>query len=303
MRLIHLTDPHLSHLEGIHFMQLRGKRWSGFASWHKNRRKKHLPQVLQQLCSAIKAENADQILLTGDLVQIGLDSEIQQAAEWLALLGDPEQVMLVPGNHDVYAKGSETQVNRLWGAYMFAGQKDAAVKEAGQEAGQDAVQANWPTIRKSGPLTVIGLSSAVISPLFMATGRLDDAQLAALPALLKQARDEGQLLAVLIHHPPLPGMTGRRKSLRNAPELQKILADQPPDLLFYGHLHHNHEKHWQDARLYCTAAASSVENASYRIIDIEDMGAYYQLQMTLKAIDKDGLVELETNRWEIHKTG
>lgn len=295
MRLIHLTDPHLSHLEGIHFAQLRGKRWSGFTSWHKNRRKKHLPQVLQQICSAIKAENADHILLTGDLVQIGLDSEIQQAADWLALLGEPEQVMLVPGNHDVYAKGSERQVNQLWGAYMFAGQQDAMLQDVGQ--------AKWPTVRKSGPLTVIGLSSAVVSPLFMATGRLDDAQLEALPGLLKQARAESQLLAVLIHHPPLAGMTGRRKSLLNAAGLQKILRDQPPDLLFYGHLHHNRETHWQDARLYCTAAASSVGNASYRVIDIEDMGAYYQLQMTLKAIAKDGLVELDTNSWEIHKAG
>lgn len=293
MRLIHLTDPHLSHLEGVRFTQMRGKRWSGFASWHKNRRQKYLPQVLQQLCNAIKAENADQILLTGDLIQIGLDSEIQQAADWLALLGTPEQVMLVPGNHDIYASGSEAQVNRLWGAYMFAGRYAAATR--------DADQTQWPSVRKIGPLTVIGLSSAVVTPVFMATGKLDDVQLAALPALLKQARDEGQLLAVLIHHPPLPGMSGWRKSLLNAARLQNILTDQPPDLLFYGHMHDNREMQWQGARLYCTAAASSEQNAAYRVIDIEDRGRHYQLQMRLKGIGADGLVELDNKSWEVHK--
>lgn len=313
MRLIHLTDPHLSHLEGIHFTQLRGKRWSGFASWHKNRRKKHLPHVLQQLCQAIKAENADQILLTGDLVQIGLASEIQQAANWLASLGTPEQVMLVPGNHDIYARDSKAQVNRLWGDYMFAGRQGAAISNVGQS--------RWPVIRKNGPLTVIGLSSAVVSSVFMATGRLDEVQLKALPGLLKQAREEGQLVALLIHHPPLPGMTRLRKSLLNAARLQEILAKQPPDLLFYGHLHDNREKLWQGARLYCTAAASSVENASYRVIDIEDKGEHYQVQMTLKAIAANGLdthvldtltadaaaipqpdfVELDCRSWEICK--
>jgi 3',5'-cyclic AMP phosphodiesterase CpdA len=273
MRLIHITDPHLSHLQGVQWTQLRGKRWSGFASWIKNRRKKHLPAVLAQLCDAVKSENADQILVTGDLVQIGLDSEIQQAAEWLRALGTPDQVMLVPGNHDVYAKGSETRLNQMWGDFMFAA----------QQQGQDAPQ-YWPTLRKQGPLTLIGLSTASVSPLFMATGRLGGRQLQALPVLLKQAREAGQLVAVLIHHPPLPGMTGWRKSLLDNTELQNILADQPPDLLFYGHLHHNRETLLHDARLYCTASASNVQNASYRVIDIQDAGDHFQLQMTLKGI-------------------
>ncbi|MGA9572522.1 MAG: metallophosphoesterase, partial [Lysobacterales bacterium] len=110
MRLIHLTDPHLSTLDGVKFTALKGKRLSGYLSWRQNRRHHYLPAVLDRLVESVRAENADQILLTGDLVQIGLASEISQAAEWLSGLGSPGQIMLVPGNHDIYAAGSADAV-------------------------------------------------------------------------------------------------------------------------------------------------------------------------------------------------
>ena len=81
MRLVHVTDPHLTNLDGVGFSDLRGKRWSGYISWHKNRRKKYLPAVLERLVTAVKAENADQLLLTGDLAQIGLAMEIEQIGD------------------------------------------------------------------------------------------------------------------------------------------------------------------------------------------------------------------------------
>jgi len=293
MRLIHLTDPHLSHLDDVKFAQLRGKRWSGFVSWHKNRRKKYLPGVLQQLCKAVQAENADQILVTGDLVQIGMIAEIQMAAHWLHSLGTAEQVMLVPGNHDVYARDSENDVKRLWGEYLFQGQVEGT-------------KGQWPVVRQCGPLTLIGLSTASVSPLFMASGKLDEKQLRTLPVLLKQARAAGQLVAILIHHPPLPGMTGYRKSLVNAAELEVILAAEPPDMMFYGHLHRNQETRWHDARIYCTTAASSVADAAYRVIDLEDSGDHFSLTMQLKAIDagakgSPGFVSIDENSWTIRR--
>jgi predicted MPP superfamily phosphohydrolase len=102
MRLVHFTDPHLSTLEGEKFSKLRGKRWSGYLSWYKNRRNHFLPEVLNLLVDSVRAENADQILLTGDLIHIGLKTEIAQANEWLSTVGPAEKVMLVPGNHDIY---------------------------------------------------------------------------------------------------------------------------------------------------------------------------------------------------------
>lgn len=290
MRLIHLTDPHLSNLEGVRFSDLRGKRWSGFASWHKNRRKKYLPGVLNALCTELKAQNADQILVTGDLVQIGLDSEIAQASDWLAGLGTADKVMLVPGNHDIYASGSAADVYASWADYLFHGNE-------GEQ---------FPVVRKLARLTLIGLSTAVVSPIFMASGKLDKAQLQQLGPLLRQAAGEGQLVCLLIHHPPLPGMTGRRKGLANAAALQTVLESFPPALILHGHLHHNRELQWHDSRIYCTAAASSVADASYRVFDIEDAGEFWRLHMQLKtiAIDADGALKfpcVDEQSWQLPK--
>lgn len=277
MRLIHITDPHLSNLDGQRFSALRGKRWSGYISWSKNRRKHYLPAVLEKLCAAVKAENADQILLTGDLIQIGLDSEIEQAAEWLTGLGPPDQVMLVPGNHDVYARGSATAVHDRWAEYLFRG----------------GLPGHFPVLRKLGKLSLIGLSTACVTPVFMATGKLDTRQLEELSRLLETAAAERQLTGLLIHHPPLPQMTDWRKALANAQALQDVLEGFPPALIFYGHLHHNRSQKWRNSQIFCTAAASSINDASYRVIDIEDSGDHWSCHMALKSIALQSQGEVE----------
>lgn len=297
MRLIHLTDPHLSTLDGEKFSKLRGKRWSGYLSWLKNRRQHYLPSVLERLVDAVRAENADKILLTGDLVHIGLETEIAQATEWLTTLGPAEQVMLVPGNHDVYAKGSADAVYQAWSDYLFQ-----TVSPAGSETARD----QFPVLRKLGKLSLIGVSTACVTPVFMASGQLGEGQIQKLGALLQQAKTENQMVVLLIHHPPFPGMTNWRKALTDAPALQDTLKQYPPSLVLYGHLHHNHETQWGDTRIYCTAAASSVSDASYRVFDIEDTEGYRLFRMILKSIDiedsgKPGFVTIDEQSWQVSK--
>ncbi len=99
---------------------------------------------------------------------------------------------------------------------------------------------NFPVVRKLGKLSLIGLSTACVTPVFMASGKLGNEQLQRLDKLLQQAVTEGQMVVLLIHHPPLPGMTNWRKALVDASALQAVLEHHPPLLIFYGHLHHNH---------------------------------------------------------------
>lgn len=298
MRLVHLTDPHLSTLDDESLLTLRGKRWSGYLSWRKNRRKHFLPTVLNTLVSSVKAENADQILLTGDLVHIGLDSEIAQATEWLSTLGTAEKVMLVPGNHDIYSKGSASSVFHAWSEYLF---------QTGQPVGSTHTSDQFPVVRKLGKLSLIGLSTGCVTPVFMAGGKLGEAQLQRLDGLLQQAATEGQMVVLLIHHPPLPGMTNWRKALIDAKALERVLEHYPPIMVFYGHLHHNHEQQWGEARIYCTAAASSISDASYRVIDIEDKGDYQAFRMRLKSVDiQEGgelaFVTIDEQSWQLAKS-
>ena len=292
MRLIHLTDPHLSNLDGLGISDLRGKRWSGFISWSRNRREKYLPTVLEKLIAAVVAENADQILLTGDLVQIGLTQEIEQARQWLGELGPPEQIMLVPGNHDIYARESMNTAYQSWAEYLF---HDI-----------DGPAQDFPVVRKLGGVSLIGLSTACVTPVFMASGRLGERQLNRLAELLAQAKVEKQLVCLLIHHPPLPGMTKWRKALTDADALQAVLEPYPPELIFHGHLHHNREHLWGSTRIYCTAAASSISDASYRVIDIEDRNDCQVFRAVLKSStietgDKLGFVTVDEQSWQIQK--
>ena len=72
---------------------------------------------------------------------------------------------IVPGNHDAYVRAPRRIRSAHWGDYM-----------RGDDDG------TFPFVRRRGPLALIGLSSAVPTPPFLATGRLGDAQLAQLAA-------------------------------------------------------------------------------------------------------------------------
>ena len=255
-----------------------------------------MPSVLNRLTEAVRAEVADQILLTGDLIQIGLETEVAQATKWLNELGPAEKVMLVPGNHDIYAQGSADMVYQAWSEYLFQG----------DSSGSAANVARFPVERRLGKLSLIGVSTACVTPVFMASGSLGDKQLNELSELLRKASDEGQLVCLLIHHPPLPGMTQWRKALSDAGALKSVLERHPPALTFHGHLHHNREYQWDESHIYCTAAASSAADASYRVIDIEDKGDFWGFRMMLKsiaidAVDKPGFVTIDDQSWEMPK--
>lgn len=295
MRLVHLTDPHLSTLHGVGFSKLLGKRLSGYLSWRKNRSKHFLPAVLDRLVSAVISENPDQLLLTGDLVQIGLESEIRQAADWLAVLSPPEKVMLVPGNHDVYAGGSAAMVSRFWSHYLFP---------TGTTTGDVDLTDRYPVVRRLGKIDLIGLSTACVTPVFMATGSLGSDQLNRLEVLLQKSAAEGQVVVLLIHHPPLPGLSSRRKALTDDAALEDVLKRYPPAMVFYGHMHRNSELQMGETRVYCTAAASSVSDASYRVIDIAQRDDGWTFRMYLKTLDlvnggEPAFVTIDEQSWEI----
>jgi len=272
MRLIHLTDPHLSSLEGRRFWNLRGKRRSGYLSWYRNRRHVHLPAILDHLTAAIEAEQADQILLTGDLVHIGLESEIIEAAEWLQQLGSPEKVTLIPGNHDNYAGDSLAAMNQHWAAYL---------PQPAEDETADDYTAGYPVVREFDDVRIIGLNSACTTRIFSARGQLGMGQLARLESRLTSGQADQKFQCLLIHHPPFPKMTKRRKALLDGRRLKNLLTDLPPQLVLYGHLHRDREDIFGHTHIYGTASASSAAGASYRVFDIEASESGWNCDMRL----------------------
>ena len=286
MRLIHITDPHLSNLDFCRFTRLRGKRRSGYLSWYRKRRHEHRPDVLERLTRELFEDRPDQILLTGDLVHIGLEREITAAADWLQSLGPPNRVCFVPGNHDIYAGDSLAYARRRWESYLppFDPAADA--------------HHGFPFRRDLGTVRLIGLNSSVPTPIFSARGRIGERQMRALPGLLEPERFN----VLLIHHPPFPGMTKRRKALGDDRALQQALAGQPADLVLHGHTHRNRRQAVGATRVFGTSSASSLHDASYRLFDISDEGDSWVVRMRLKTLAAAGAESfeiVEQEEWQV----
>jgi 3',5'-cyclic AMP phosphodiesterase CpdA len=271
MRLIHITDPHLSSLSFTRFSAVRGKRRSGYLSWQRKRRHVHRRDILDRLTESVQADNPDQLLIGGDLVHIGLEQEITAAGEWLRQLAPPEKVLLVPGNHDIYAADSFHAVNEHWKSFL------AASPVAADHA------SGYPISRDLGPVHLTGVNSSLPTRIFSARGEVGEKQIERLPRTFSA----GQVNFLLIHHPPLPGLTHARKALRDADAFGAWLANSRLDVVLYGHVHDNRSLELGDTRLYCTASASCREDASYRVFDVEQENQGWRVSMQLKQLDLD----------------
>lgn len=219
--LAHLSDVHLAPLPAHRLLGLNAKQALGLINWHRTRKAHHLRSVLDAMVRDVHASSPDHIAVTGDLVNLGLPQEQEAALAWLGSLGPPEAVTVIPGNHDVYGISSNDPGTERWRPYM------------GAEGGATG----FPFVKKLGKIALIGLSSAMPTPLFFATGRLGAAQRAALAETLAALRQSGFVRVVLIHHPPLPGLADRFRRLDDASELAQVLTQNGAELVLHGHNH------------------------------------------------------------------
>lgn len=235
--LAHLSDPHLGPIPQPRLRELAGKRAIGYFNWKRGRHAIHRSEVLERLVTDLKAQQPDHIAVTGDLVNIALPLEFTAARAWLTQLGAPDRVSLVPGNHDAYVPGVREHFPLAWADYM---------RGDGVPGGSAAT---FPFVRRRGNIALIGVSTAVPSAPFMATGRLGNWQRAALGEVLASLKAEKLFRVLLIHHPPrtLPGRWTAR--LRDSEALLALLARHGAELVLHGH-DHRHATLWLDGPGY-----------------------------------------------------
>ncbi len=185
--LAHVSDPHLAPLPQPQLVELIGKRVTGFVNWKRKRAAIHRPEVLARIVADLKAQKPDHIAVTGDLVNLALPSEYAPARAWLATLGSPADVTLVPGNHDAYVRSGIAASLTHWGDFM-----------RGDESA--VVTAGFPFLRRRGPLALIGVSTSVPSLPFFAIGRVGAEQLQRLEKILDDCGREGRYR--VRSHPP-----------------------------------------------------------------------------------------------------
>ena len=264
-KLAHLSDPHLGPLPAATMAELLNKRISGFLSWHLNRRKIHDMRSLQQLLDDIKAHRPDHIAVTGDLINIALPGEYESALKWLTALGSSEMVSLVPGNHDAYIAAAWNQGFPRWSAYSAGEMRLPALASADHSF--------FPFVRLRRNIALIGVSSAKPTGIGIAAGWLGHEQIDALRKILLHTRERGFFRVLMIHHPPMPGLCPRRKSLLDAVDLLNVLEQEGSELVLFGHDHRRH--HLSVPSCHGQIHMFGVPSAS--LIPSEEMGAGWNL--------------------------
>jgi 3',5'-cyclic AMP phosphodiesterase CpdA len=264
--LAHLSDPHLAPLPSPRARDLMGKRVLGYLNWRRSRNSIHSRALLDALTADLRAQSPDHIAVTGDLVNIALEAEYAQAGDWLRSIGQPHDVTLVPGNHDAYVAATWPRCANLWLDYM-----------RGDDAADNSLQ--FPYLRRRGPLELIGVSTAIPTAPFMATGKLGQDQLAKLAALLSEHSGNECFRVLLIHHPMRS--RHRHKRLIDAPALLEILRTHGVQLVLHGH-DHKHSLMWLDGPAGQIPSVG-VPSASGAVDGVHDPAAY-----NLFRIEKQG---------------
>src|SRR5690606_21521576 len=103
--LAHLSDIHLAPLPSVRLTDLIGKRLTGYLNWRLKRHATLDGESLGTLVEHLRAQQPDLTMVTGDLVNLALPAEIDNAGNWLATLGTADEVCMAPGNHDAYIRG------------------------------------------------------------------------------------------------------------------------------------------------------------------------------------------------------
>jgi 3',5'-cyclic AMP phosphodiesterase CpdA len=265
-----------------------GKRATGFLNWQRKRGLIHRADVLTRIVADLKAQAADHIAVTGDLVNISLTAEYAPARAWLAALGSPRDVTLVPGNHDVYVRAAARHPQLYWGEYM---------------RGDDAGETAFPFVRRRGPLALIGLSTAAPTAPFLATGRLGREQIARLPEALDRGNREGLFRVVLIHHPPISKPARYLKRLLDGADFRAALARHGAELVIHGHDHAHSliELEGPQRRIPVVGAPSASEArgehcAGYNLYRVEGRNGQWRCEAIWRSLARDGDAIVETKR-------
>jgi len=250
-QLAHLSDPHMMPLPSARTAELLSKRLLGLTNWQLRRGGQHRAATLDLIVRDLKAHEPQHVAVTGDLVNIALAAEFAPARAWLMRLGPTDAVTVVPGNHDVYVRGTDRHAHEHWGEFMRGDDGSASAFDA---------PVRFPFVRRRGPVALVGLSTAVATGPFMATGKLGADQLTGLSRVLPALAREGFFRVVLLHHPPtspasswyerhLP--SGRlqrgasmmvnsqefRHRIADGAALRHTLADHGAELVLHGHIH------------------------------------------------------------------
>ncbi len=229
LTIAHLSDLHIACTGSLSWRQLLNKRILGYLRWKLGRSKEFDYRILAILEQELQQIRADQTIITGDLTHLGLPQEFKKVAMWLSRVGKPDDLLVLPGNHDTYVRMPWAKTFFQWQAYApYSFCKDKS---------PSALQAIFPVVRVRKAVALIGLATAAPSPWHLATGKVGRGQLERLESILQRTRQRGLFQVLAIHHPPAPAVVDKRKELVDAGELLQLIEKHGCGLVLHGHSH------------------------------------------------------------------
>lgn len=221
-RLAHLSDLHLPMADApLPWRNFFSKQLFSRISWRAKRRHIHRPEVLDLLIADLLAQHPNHVAITGDITNVSLGDEFDRSFGWLEKLGASENVTLIPGNHDHLVPQEQGEGPPRWSRWMQGDDKSAT----------------FPFVRIRNSVALIGVNTALPTPLFRASGRVGADQLALLRTRLTALGARGLYRIVLVHHPIGEGLVSERKALDDRAALRAVIAEAGAELVLHGHNH------------------------------------------------------------------
>jgi len=278
-RIAHISDLHVLSRTGAQWRSvLFNKRVTGYANLLLHRGRVHRRDFLQAVLEAA-SRDVDHCVVTGDIVNLALESEYEEAEEFLNRLARSVEVTVVPGNHDIYLPPilRERRFPHHFGQFLHSDLPELAC---------DLPVGPYPCVKLRGPVAIIAVSSGVPRPPFVAAGYVGAKQLAALEAALAHPEVARRTPVILIHHPPIDGrcrLAQLRDGLVDSAAFRRALAPLTCGLVLFGHLH---------VRVRCclrtTAGSLDVVGASGAALDHADPSV--RAGFNRYEIDEDGRI-------------
>jgi len=231
MHIAHLTDLHLPIPARPNPGELLNKRILGYLSWLRTRCNRHKINALEAIVDDCRRLAPDFTAISGDLLNISLESEFSAGAQWLTDNFEVSSTGFAPGNHDTYvAVDWEVGLGRIAGFMKGERSAGAAYREP---TGPD----DFPFVRIAGDAGIIFANSAPPTAPGFATGRLGKDQILRIGAELDRLREAGKCRILVLHHPVTSGAAPRRKALDDRAALRKLIHEKGVELILHGHTH------------------------------------------------------------------
>lgn len=228
LRFVHVSDIHLLDLSGVRPWHYLNKRIAGRLNLAVRRGGQHDGAIFEAAMARAAGLGAERVVITGDLTNLSLPSEFAHVRARLDAAGLP--FTIIPGNHDAYVEDAVTceLFRRHLGVYM-EGERHGA--------------APFPFVQRHDDVALVGVSTAVPTAAFDATGLVGHDQLERLDAMLAETGAAGLCRIVLIHHPPVEGVSKPRHELLDLAEFAAVIARRGAELVLHGHEHRRLHTH------------------------------------------------------------